>query len=240
MPMNAPGPIVQISPAVAQEVIALQAAELIRLRVELGNERSGGSRQGSHEAISLEQFNELRKDFLEAAFTPKESSDSLRTELVSISDRTRTMQSSLQELVSHMTHAPTRGFNGTQDGTPTRTTQTDFCASKKYVDELQQQLAVARDELVDAHGVMGRLEDERVKNEARVSDLVKQLFAAHVESSDLQELLKGAQEACSTSQSQASGMEVEMGFLREENGQLKRKIETLTVESNQRQVKPIK
>lgn len=236
MPQNTPGPSVQISPAVAQEVIALQAAELIRLRVELGNERSGGSPQGNHGAISLEQSNELRRDFLEAAFTPKESSDPLRTELVSISDRMRAMQSSLQELASHMTHAPTRDLNCTQDGASMMSTQTEFYTLKRHVGELQHQLAAARDELVDAQNVIGRLEDDRVKNEARVSDLVKQLFAAHVESSDLQELLKGAQEACSTSQSQTSGMEVEMACLREENGQLKRKVEMLTAESNQRQL----
>ena len=40
--MPPPAPIVQISPAVAQEVIALQAAELVRLRSELGNERVRG------------------------------------------------------------------------------------------------------------------------------------------------------------------------------------------------------
>ena len=37
--MHPPAPVVQISPAVAQEVIALQAAELVRLRTDLGNGR---------------------------------------------------------------------------------------------------------------------------------------------------------------------------------------------------------
>lgn len=80
---------------------------------------------------------------------------------------------------------------------------------------------MVRGELNEARSTNYTLEDQRVKNEvisrqiyvtsetlivdhaaleARVSDLVKQLFAAHVESRDLQDLLNAAQDACSVSQ----------------------------------------
>lgn len=89
--MNLPAPIVQISPAVAQEVIVLQAAELVRLRGELANQRvwridiirvhictdvrvlhyqSAPRERDPHGVVSLEQFNELRSDLLDAVFSP--------------------------------------------------------------------------------------------------------------------------------------------------------------------------
>ncbi|KAH9843552.1 uncharacterized protein C8Q71DRAFT_728923 [Rhodofomes roseus] len=249
--MSAPGPIVQISPTVAQEVIALQAAELIRLRIELGYDRSGSSQGDGRGVVSLEQFNELRRDLLEAAFAPKENNDSLRTELVSISERMRAMQCSLEEFLSRTTRvAPSD--NGTQVGSYQTTAALNLCMSEKQVDGLTHQLAVAREELRDAHSAISRLEDERAKNEARVSDLVKQLLTAHVQSRDLQELLQRSQEVYSIAQvrravhglvmtimsmqTKVSGMEDQTAFLRDENQQLRQRTETLTAESNQRQL----
>ena len=89
--------------------------------------------------------------------------------------------------------------------------------------------------------------------EARVSDLVKQLFAAHAESRDLQDLLKSAQDTCAASQvrwdcrclraliltcpqATMSGMESTIAFLKEENSQLKQTVESMPAESKQRQV----
>ncbi|KZT67023.1 hypothetical protein DAEQUDRAFT_729622 [Daedalea quercina L-15889] len=233
-PMGAPGPSVQISPAVAQEVIALQAAELVRLRAELGNERSEFLGRDPHGIVSLEQFNELRRDLLDAVFTPKESSD-LRTELVVISDRLRTMQGSLKEFISQTTRVSVSD-NGTQfkDGGSIIASPPEFYASK--IDALQHQLNNLQGELSDARSINLNLEDQRVKNEARVSDLVKQLFAAHVESRDLQDLLKGAQDSCTATQTTVFSMEAEMILLREENRQLKQRVESLSAESNQRQL----